>query len=186
MEMIILFTNLLGKPETQLTFHPEYVKFMLVQEHILEILKRILILHIPTEKQIPGCLMSTCGVGKVDDLLNSIKCYVLECFNTLLEHMQTYPILNQDMWPNHVPAPDPNVEPNLNPTAPTYTVNKFYQYMKTEAIKLVLDSSYRFCRTEALDIDKALDVIRIVYLARINLFRNKLTFKASLSKDLNS
>ena len=50
-----------------------YASIVLSNDGIVEVLQKILVIQIPTEKQLKECIISTCGVENFDQYTNEIK-----------------------------------------------------------------------------------------------------------------
>ena len=148
-EIITKFTQLLGRNEAEPAFQPQFLKLMISQGSILEVFTKVLVLYIPTEKQVPGCILSTCGNAKIDEMLNSVKTNVIECFNLVLKYMHEYKTLPLD--------------PNIN---------KFYAFIRSQIAKLALDSTYRFCKSDLVDLEQDLDVRLPLFLKMFKTYRD--------------
>ena len=104
-----------------------------MNQDIVDILARILIIHLPTEKQLKGCVFSTTGIPAFDKPLNTAKSIVIKIFNRIIDFVnRTFKVLN----------------PNLN---------KIYTFIKTEGIQGILQSVFILCKTEGFDLEAAVE-----------------------------
>jgi len=159
MDVICQFTKYLGKKESCARYEPKYLELLTNQEHLIQIVIRVLRLYFPTEKQITGCLFSTSGIEKVDETINAMKHGVFECFNTILAYTQTYSKESKTSLFN----------------------TKFYDFMKQRGVLLAMDSISRFCKSDSIDLEKSLDNEQLsnCVVSCID-FLTKLTFQKEL------
>lgn len=135
MEVIRQFTKYLGRTEPCSNYQPHFLELLTNQEHLLQIITRVLRLYFPTEKQITGCLFSTSGIEKVDETINAIKHDAFECLNTVLTYTQTYSKqLSVDLFNT-----------------------RFYDFIKQRGILLAIDSLSRFCKSDSINMEKTLE-----------------------------
>jgi len=139
--VIVKFTINLGKTDDPNKFDPKYLYGILGQQHILEIIKRLLQIYIPTEQQGEGHLISISGVLKFDEELNEIKKTVFVCFNEILDYMKTYPQISD--------SPQDNL---------------FYGFIESLAAKFALDHIFRFCKSKASEIEMLFSVRKLLWI----------------------
>ena len=127
------FIEILGKPVKTASKAKTYTSHLSAISScgpLAEVLANILTLQIPTEKQLPECLFSTSGITGVDQIMNSVKGSVIDCFNKTLEYM-----LNSKTY--------------LDPY-----YNKFYAFSRDAGIKGILHSVFTFCESPSISLEE--------------------------------
>lgn len=124
----------LGRKTKTKEMHFEYVQTVSGFEPVLGVLSSILMLQVPTDKQIPQCLFSTSGITGVDQALNGVKIYVLRCLNKVLRFASMSKILK-------------DVEKN-----------KFYQFSLNTGLEGIMQSLFAFCENPNINVERALEV----------------------------
>lgn len=150
-QIIFEFIQKLGKEEPQ---KPQKVTEVLHIENVVDkekigrTLLKVLILQIPTDEQIHGCMFSTCGVRQLDQLLNNVKTMTVQCFEKILIFMVEA-------------AKFQSKSKLLNAN-----YNKFYYLIQTDGFKAILQSLMNLCKINYEVLEKNLSV-RV--LSKINL-----------------
>ena len=100
---------------------------------LLVVFTKILVIQLSSEMQIKECIISTCGLNTLDDVLNEIKIKALKCLNLLAG----YVFEMRDFDP--------------------YFFTKYYELLG-KLLPIMLSSLIKFCKTEKLDPSKSLTV----------------------------
>lgn len=132
------FIKLLSMNNSKKGLKPTYLKVILGQEHLAQVLSALIMLTIPSEKQIKDCVFSTSGLNELDQLLNTVKTSALKSFTKVLDIMEDL---------NTVIAP---------------ADNKFFTFSKDYYLHTFISSLVIFFRNENLNIEALQNVNLII------------------------
>lgn len=126
--------QILRKPDEKTRLVTNFIEVIVNEESIVKLFSNILALQVPNNKQIQQCLMSTSGFVEIDQPLNALKTIVLKAFNRFLETL----IAGKSLL--------------------DFTKTKFYDFIKDDGVKGILNSVFLLCKSEELNIDEILKV----------------------------
>ena len=134
-ETMFTFVKLLVDSDFRRKGQSGYVQQVASNDEMIEIFSKILIIQLPTDKQLKECIISTSSIEDFDNIANEVKTLVLKCINKILTFIiERKSILNT-------------------------LQNKFYKFIKGDGIKGLLQSVFTFCKTNTFSIEEAIEVI---------------------------
>ena len=132
-ELIAQFTNQASKKRKAGQDRLQFIG-AIMGPSTLELFENALDLHLPADKQLSECLISTTSYGRIDQALNQIKRKALKCFNYIIDNIV-------------------NLTPGKGPSE-----NSFYIYAITTGVDRVLKTLFAICETPSFDLSDALTV----------------------------